>query len=74
MCKFGILILGEVGKFCLSRVVLREWDSSPKFESHLEILLRDGCACGARMKFGLRNVRCAHLMTYSLVLSEDPCR
>ena len=61
MCKFGILILGEVGKFRLSRVVLREWDGLPKFESHLGILLRDGCACGARMKFGIRNVRHAHI-------------
>ena len=66
MCKFGILILGEVGKVCPSRVVPREWDGSPKFESHLEILLRDGCACGARVEFGLRNVRHAHLMDIQL--------
>ena len=51
------LILGEMGKFCLSRFVLREWVGSPKFESHLGILLRDGYACGARMKFGIHNVR-----------------
>ena len=57
MCEFGILILGEVGKFCPSRFVLREWVSLLKFESHLGILLRDGHACGARVKFGIRNVR-----------------
>ena len=61
MRKFGILILGEIGKFCPSQVVPREWDGSPKFESHLGILLRDRCACGARVKFGIRNVRRANL-------------
>ena len=62
MYKFGILILGGGnGKFRPSQVVTCEWDGSPKFESHLEILLRDGCACGARVKFGLRNVRRVHL-------------
>ena len=62
MCKFGILILGEVGKFRPSRFVLREWVGSLKFESHLGILLRDGYACGVRMKFGIRNVRRVNLM------------
>ena len=62
MCKFGILIWAELGKFHLSRVVPREWDGSPKFKSHLEILLRDGCACGMHVKFAFRNVRRAHLM------------
>ena len=57
MCKFGILILGEVGKFCPSRFVPREWVGWPKFESHLGILLRDGCACGAHVKFGIHNFR-----------------
>ena len=61
MCKFGILIWGEVGKFRPSRVIPREWDGSPKFESHLGILLRDGCAYGARVKLGIRNVHQAHL-------------
>ena len=61
MCKFGILILGEVGKFCPSQFVPREWVGLPKFESHLGILLRDGCACGARVKFGIYNVRRVHL-------------
>ena len=62
MCKFGILILGEVGKFRLSWFILREWVGSPKFESHLRILLRDGYACGARVQFGIRNVRRVHLI------------
>ena len=35
----------------------REWVGSLKFESHLGILLRDGYTCGARVKFGIRNVR-----------------
>ena len=48
MCKFGILIFGGSGRLA-------------EFESHLKILLRDGCACGARVKFGIRNVRRAHL-------------
>ena len=61
MCKFGILISGEVGKFCPSRFVRREWVRSPKFESHLEILLTDGYACGASVKFGIRDVRRVHL-------------
>ena len=55
--SLAFLFWGEVGKFCPSRVVLRECDGSPKFESHLGKLLRDGCACGARVKFGIRNVR-----------------
>ena len=61
MCKFGILILGESGKFRPSRFVPREWVGSLKFESHLGILLRDGYACGARVKIGIRNVRRVHV-------------
>ena len=53
--------VGEVEKFGPSRVIPHEWDSSPKFESHLEIFLRDGCACSARVKFDLRNVHRTHL-------------
>ena len=53
----SVLIVSVV----LSSFVPREWVGSQKFESHLEILLRDGCACGARVKFGLRNVHRAHL-------------
>ena len=55
------LFWGEVGKFRLSRVVLREQVGSPKSESRRVKLLRDGCACGARVKLGMRNVRCMHL-------------
>ena len=61
MCKFGILILGEVGKFCPSQVILHEWDGSPKFEAHLEKIPRDGFARGTRVKFGIRNVCLVHL-------------
>ena len=35
MCKFGILILGEVGKFHASRFVPREWVGSPKFDDRI---------------------------------------
>ena len=52
---------GEVGRFCPSQFVLREWVGSLKFESHLGILLRDGYVCGAHVKFGIRNVRRVHL-------------
>ena len=55
------LFWGEVGKFCSPRVVLREWVRSPKFESRRGKLLRDGCACAARVKLGMRNVRRVHL-------------
>ena len=53
MCKFGLFILGEVGKFRSSRIVPRE--------SRRVKLLRDGCACGARVKLGMSNVRRVHL-------------
>ena len=53
---------GEVGEVCPSRLVLHEWVGSPKFESHLGILLRDGYAYGARVKFGIRNVRRVNVM------------
>ena len=49
------LFWGEVGKFRSSRV------GSPKSESRRVKLLRDGCACGARVKLGMRNVRRVHL-------------
>ena len=52
------LFWGEVGKFCSSRV---ERVGSPKSESRREKLLRDGCACGARVKLGMRNVRLVNL-------------
>ena len=56
-----ILFWGEVGKFCSHQIVPREWVSLLKFESHLGKLLRDGCARGVRVKFGIRNVRRVHL-------------
>ena len=55
------LFWGEVGKFRSGRVVLREQVGSPKSESRRVKLLRDGCACGARVKLGMRNVRRVHL-------------
>ena len=57
MCEFGIFILGGKWKISSELVVLREWVGSLKFESHLGKLLRDGCASGARVQFGIRNVR-----------------
>ena len=50
-------ILGEVGNLRSSRVVLRERARSPNSESRRVKLLRDGCACVARVKLGMRNVR-----------------
>ena len=52
---------GEVGKFRSSQVVPRERVGSPKSESRRVKLLRDGCACDARVKLGMRNVRRVHL-------------
>ena len=51
------LFWGEVRKFRSSQVVPRERVSSPKSESRRVKLLRDGCACGAHVKRGMRNVR-----------------
>ena len=56
-----ILFWGEVGKFRSSRVVPRERVGSPKSESRRVKLLRDGCACGARMTLGMRNVCRVHV-------------
>ena len=55
------LFWGEVGKFRSSRVVPRERVVLPKSESRRVKLLRDGCACGARVKLGMRNVHRVHL-------------
>ena len=57
MCEFGIFILEGSWKILSELVIPREWVGLPKFESHLRKLLRDGCACVARVKFGIRNVR-----------------
>ena len=55
------LFWGEVGKFRSPRVVPRERVRSPKFESRRVKLLRDGCACVARVKLGMLNVRRVHV-------------
>ena len=62
MYEFGNFILGGSWKISSELVVPREWVASLKFESHLGKLLRDSCAHGARVKFGIRNVRRVHLM------------
>ena len=59
-----ILFWGEVGKFCSPRVVPRERVRSPKFESRRGKLLRDGCACAARVNLGMRNVRRVNLTDF----------
>ena len=61
MCKFGLFILGEVGKFRLSRVVPHERDACQNLSPRRRKLLRDGCACVAHVKLGMRNVRRVHL-------------
>ena len=55
------LFWGEVGNFCSSRVVPRERARLPNSESRRVKLPRDGCACVARVKLGMRNVRRVHL-------------
>ena len=55
------LFWGEIGKFRSSRVVPRERVGLPKSESRRVKLLRDGCACGARVKLGMSIVRSVHL-------------
>ena len=62
MCKFGLFYFGgEVGNFRSSRVVPHERARSPNYESRRVKLLRDGCACVARVKLGIRNVPRVHL-------------
>ena len=55
------LFWGEVGNFHSSRVVLRERARSPKSESRRGKLLRDGCACVARVNLGMSNVHRVHV-------------
>ena len=55
------LFWGEVGNFRSSRAVLRERARSPNSESCRVKLLRDGCACVARVKLGMRNFCRVHL-------------
>ena len=56
------LFWGEVGNFRSSQVVPRERARSPNSESRRVKILRDGCACVARVKRGMRNVRRVYLM------------
>ena len=55
------LFWGEVGNFRSTQVVPRERAHSPNSESRRVKLLRDGCACVARVKLGMSNVRCVNL-------------
>ena len=55
------LFWGEVGNFRSSQVVPRERARSPNSESRRVKLLRDGCACVARVNPGMRNVRRVNL-------------
>ena len=55
--SLDFLLWGEVGNFRSSRVVPRERAHSPNSESRRVKLLRDGYACVARVKRGMRNVR-----------------
>ena len=55
------LFWGEVGNFCSSWVVPRERARSPISESRRVKLLRDGCACNARVNLGMRNVHRVNL-------------
>ena len=50
-----------MGKFRSSWAVPREQAGSPKFKSRRGKLLRDGCACAARVKLGMRNVHRVHV-------------
>ena len=57
MCEFGILILGGSGKGLLSRVSgSARQNLSPTWEYYLGTAVRP-----VRVKFGIRNVRCAYV-------------
>ena len=55
------LFWGEVGNFRSSWIVPRERARSPNSESRRVKLLRDGCACVARVNLGMRTVRRVHI-------------
>ena len=55
------LFCGEIGNFRSSRVVPLELARSPNSESRRVKLLRDGCACVARVNLGMSNVRRVNL-------------
>ena len=61
MCKFGLFILGGSWKILFESGRPTERVRSPKSESRRGKLLRDGCACVARVKLGMRNVRRVNL-------------
>ena len=56
-----ILFWGEVGKFRPSWSSCMSGSARRNLSPTLGKLLRDGCACGARVKLGIRNVRRVHL-------------
>ena len=55
------LFWGEAGNFCSSLVVPRERARLPNSESRRVKLLRDGCACVARVNLGMSNVHRVHV-------------
>ena len=72
ICGVDIVRIGTYIEQCVSLVILFLWGSgkfwfpqgrphervrSPRFESRHGKLLRDGCACAARVNLGMRNVR-----------------
>ena len=61
MCKFGLFILWGSWKFLFESSRPRECARSPNSESRRVKLPRDGYTCVARVKLGMRNVRCVHV-------------
>ena len=57
MCKFGLIILGGKWKFSFES----GRPGAPNSEYRRVKLLRDGCACVARVNLGMHNVRRVHL-------------
>ena len=55
------LLWGEVGIFRPSWSSRVSGSARRNLGPTWEKLLRNGCACGARVKFGIRNVRSVHL-------------
>ena len=55
------LFWGEVGKFRLSWLSHMSGSACQNLSPTLGKILRDGFACGARVKLGIRNVRRVHL-------------
>ena len=61
MCKFGLFILGGKLEIFVRVESSRMSARSPNSESRRVKLLRDGCACVARVKVGMRSFRRVHL-------------